>query len=53
MEKQACKGNSFRRLAGSSSVLSVMRCQLSWRQLVYMILEFRGGVWAADLNLGV
>lgn len=23
------------------------------RQLVYMSLEFRGGIWAADLNLGV
>lgn len=23
------------------------------RQLVYMSLEFRGGIWAADLNLSV
>ena len=36
-----------------------MRCQLdvpeqmSKRQLVYLGLEFRGGVWLGDLNLGV
>ena len=27
--------------------------QMSKRQLVYLGLEFRGGVWLGDLNLGV
>lgn len=43
----------------SALVVSVRRCQMdvpeqrSERQLVYISLQFKSGVWAGDLNLGV